>query len=199
MLKLYDSPTSGNCYKVRLLLSQLQIPFETVVIHSPQGETRTPEFLAKNPLAQVPILELDSGQVLAESAAQLFYLAEGTPLFSTEAWERALIVQWLSFEQGRLLRYVAVNRFLVLSDQAEQNPTLFQHNLTQGTVALQILEHYLKTRDFFVGNRYTIADLALFAYSHLAPVGEFDLTPFSHLQAWIERVKQQPHFIPFPN
>lgn len=197
MLKLYDSPTSGNCYKVRLLLSQLQIPFETVVIQSRQGETRTPEFLAKNPLGQVPILELDSGQVLAESTAILFYLAEGTPLFSREAWERALIVQWLSFEQARLLRYVAVNRFLMLSDQAEQNPMLFQQNLAQGTAALQILEHHLKTRDFFVGNRYTIADLALFAYSHLAPVGQFDLTPFSHLQAWIERVKQQPHFISF--
>lgn len=197
MVRLYDSPTSGNCYKVRLLLTQLQIPFETVVTQSRQGQTRTPEFLAKNPFGQVPIIELESGQVLAESTAILYYLAEGTPLFSTDAWERALILQWLAFEQTRLLRYVALNRFLVLSHQTEEKADLFQHNLTQGTAALQIMEHHLKTQDYFVGERYTIADLALFAYTHLAPIGTFDLSPFSHLQHWIERIQQQPHFLSF--
>ncbi|MGQ9838304.1 MAG: glutathione S-transferase family protein [Cyanobacteriota bacterium] len=198
MVRLYGIPTSGNCYKVELLLKQLQIPYETVLVNSREGETRRPEYLAKNPFGQIPALELESGTVLAESAAILVYLAEDTPMYGQTKLERAEILKWLLFEQTRIARYIATTRFLVRAGQAEANASLIKENLKLGTDALQIMNTDLEGKTFFVGERYTIADLALFTYTHVAEQGGFDLKPFPNIQAWCERVKKTDRFFPLP-
>jgi glutathione S-transferase len=136
MLRLYGIPTSGNCYKVELLLKQLGIPYETVEVNSRAGENRRPEYLAKNPLGQIPALELEDGTVLAESAAILVYLAEDTPLYGQNKLERAEILKWLLFEQTRIARYIATTRFWVRAGQAEAHADAIAQNLKSGTEAL---------------------------------------------------------------
>lgn len=197
-LRLYGIPTSGNCYKVELLLQQLGIPYETVLVNSREGENRRPEYLAKNPFGQIPALELETGTVLAESAAILVYLAEGTPMYGQTQLERAEILKWLFFEQTRIARYIAITRFWVRAGKAEANASLIEQNLKSGTDALQIMDAYLEGKTFFVGERYTIADVALFTYTHVAEQGGFDLKPFPNLQAWCQRVKATDHFFPLP-
>ncbi len=168
-----------------------------VLINSRQGETRTPEFLQINPYGQVPALQTESGYVLAESLAILIYLAEDTPLFSSDRLERAQILQWLAFEQTRIARYIAITRSWIIRGETEkyQNQIAIHHDL--GTISLQIMEDHLEKHSFMVAERYTIADLALFAYTHIAEEGGFDLSSFPAILQWIERVKQQPRFIPF--
>ncbi|MEN9201971.1 MAG: glutathione S-transferase family protein [Thermostichus sp. DG_1_6_bins_120] len=197
-LRLYGIPISGNCYKVELLLKQLGIPYEAVLVNSREGENRRPEYLAKNPLGQIPALELEDGTVLAESAAILVYLAENTPMYGQTQLERAEILKWLFFEQTRIARYIATTRFWLRAGQAEANASLIKQNLQLGTEALRIMDHCLAGKTFFVGERYTIADLALFTYTHVAEQGGFDLKPFPNLQAWCQRVKQTDRFFPLP-
>jgi glutathione S-transferase len=196
MLRLYEFFSSGNCYKVRLLLAQLGIPFETVELNILKGETRTPEFLNKNSNGRIPVLEIESGKFLSESNAILFYLSEGTEFFPKEAWERAKVMQWLFFEQYSHEPFIATSRFWIsiLGKEDEYRDAINQKR-EPGYAALTVMERHLTNHLFFVGERYTIADIGLFAYTHVADEGGFDLMRFPEIQAWIERVKAQPQHI----
>ncbi len=196
MLKLYEFSTSGNCYKVRLLLTQLGIPFERVELNILQCETRTPEFLNKNLNGRIPVLEIEPGKFLAESNAILFYLSEDTEFFSDDSWERAKVMQWLFFEQYSHEPYIATSRFWIsILGKAEEYRDALNQKREQGYAALKVMEQHLMNHQFFVSDRYTIADIGLFAYTHVADEGEFDLTTFPAIQAWLERVKAQPQHI----
>ncbi|HEY9603621.1 MAG TPA: glutathione S-transferase family protein [Allocoleopsis sp.] len=196
MLKLYDFLPSGNCYKVRLLLTQLEIPFERVEINILRGESRTPEFLSKNPNGRVPVLELAPSKVLAESNAILFYLSENTPFLPQDVWERVQVLQWLFFEQYSHEPYIATSRFWIsLLSKADEYRDALSQKREPGYAALTVMENHLSDREFFVGERYTITDIALFAYTHVADEGGFDLTPFPAIQAWLGRVQAQPRHI----
>lgn len=196
MLKLYDFLPSGNCYKVRLLLTQLEIPFERVEINILRGESRTPGFLSKNPNGRVPVLEIEPSQCLAESNAILFYLSEKTPFLPHDAWERAQVLQWLFFDQYSHEPYIATSRFWIsLLGKADEYRDALSQKREPGYAALTVMDNHLSDRKFFVGERYTIADIALFAYTHVADEGGFDLTQFPAIQAWLGRVKAQPRHI----
>lgn len=196
MYTVFGTSTSGNCYKVKLLLTQLDLPFEWREIDTLKQETRSPEFLALNPAGKVPVMQLESGKVLPESNAILCYLADETPLWSSDRFERAQTLQWLFFEQYSHEPYIAVARFVAKflppdhPRQAEL-PALRE----KGYAALKVMEQHLKEHDFFVGDRYSIADIALFAYTHVAEDGGYELTAFPSIQNWIERVRRQPKFI----
>jgi len=195
-LRLYDFLPSGNGYKLRLLLTQLGVPFERVEVNILKGETRTPEFLSKNPHGKIPVLEIEPGKYLAESNAILVYLSEGTEFLPYDRFLRAQVLQWLFFEQYSHEPFIATSRFWIsiLGKEKEHHEALKQKQ-ELGYVALRLMENYLTTHTFFVGERYTIADIALFAYTHVADEGGFDLTQFPAVQAWIEKVKTQPGYI----
>ncbi len=197
MYRLYDYLPSGNGYKVRLLLTQLGIPFELIEVDIAKGLTRTPEFLAKNPNGRIPTLELGPGVFLAESNAILFYLAEGTPFFPTDRLERARVLQWMCFEQYSHEPNIATSRFWIqhLGVTDERRAALEQKRLL-GHAALGVMEQHLAARAFFVGERYSIADIALYAYTHVADEGGFDLAPYPAIRVWLERVRAQPSHIP---
>lgn len=193
MLRLYDFLPSGNGYKVRLLLSQLDIAFERIELNILKGETRTPEFLTKNPNGRIPVLETQTGQFLAESNAILFYLSQGTQFLPDDHFLRSQVLQWLFFEQYSHEPYIATSRFWIsILGKSEDYQDALEQKRTLGYAALTVMENYLKSRTFFVGERYTIADIALFAYTHVAFEGGFDLTNFSAINTWLERVKSQP-------
>jgi glutathione S-transferase len=197
MTTVYGMKSSGNCYKVQLLLEQLAAPYRWIDVDSANGQTRTAEFLAKNANGRVPLLELDDGRRLAESNAILCYLAEGTPLLPDDRWLRAQTLQWLFFEQYSHEPYVAVARFICLwlpADHARRAelPRL----LDRGDQALAVMEKHLAGREFFVDSGYGVADIALFAYTHAAADGGFDLSRYPAVQAWLERVRAQPRFVP---
>ncbi len=196
MLKLYQFFSSGNCYKIRLLLTQLEIPFESVELNILKGETRTPEFLSKNPNGRIPVLETQSGQFIAESNAILFYLSEGTDFLPKDNFERAKVLQWLFFEQYSHEPFIATSRFWIsILGKAEEYRDALNQKREPGYAALGVMEKHLTNNDFLVGERYTIADIGLFAYTHVADEGGFDLTKFPAINGWIERVKSQPRHI----
>ena len=197
MLRLYDSLSSGNAYKVRLFLRQLGIPFERVEVDVMKGETRTPEFLRKNPNGRVPVLELEGGAYLPESNAILFYLADGTPFLPDGRWERAQVLQWMFFEQYSHEPNIAVARFWIrfLGVTADKR-ALLEQKQQLGYAALGVMEGHLTERAFFVADRYSIADTALYAYTHVAGEGGFDLGRFPAVRAWLERVRSQPGHTP---
>lgn len=196
MLRLYEFLPSGNCYKVRLLLTQLGIPFEKVELDILQGETRTPDFLSKNLNGRIPVLEIEPGKFLAESNAILFYLSEGTQFLPNDSWEKSQVLQWLFFEQYSHEPYIATSRFLLsYSGKADEYTNIINQKREPGYAALKVMETHLTNHQFFVGERYTIADIGLFAYTHVADEGGFDLTRFPAIQAWLERVKTQPQHI----
>jgi len=196
MLRLYEFFSSGNCYKVRLLLTQLAIPFETVELNILKGETRTPEFLSKNSNGRIPVLEIEPGKFLSESNAILFYLSEGTEFFPNDAWERAKVMQWLFFEQYSHEPFIATSRFWIsILGKGDEYRDAINQKREPGYAALTVMERHLTNHLFFVGERYTIADIGLFAYTHVADEGGFDLMRFPEIQAWIERVKAQPQHI----
>lgn len=193
MLRLYDFLPSGNGYKVRLLLSQLDIAFERIELNILKGETRTPEFLTKNPNGRIPVLETQPGQFLAESNAILFYLSQGTQFLPDDHFLRSQVLQWLFFEQYSHEPYIATSRFWIsILGKSEEYRDALEQKRPLGYAALTVMENYLKSRTFFVGERYTIADIALFAYTHVAFEGGFNLTNFSAINNWLERVKSQP-------
>jgi len=196
MLRLYDFLPSGNGYKIRLLLTQLGIPFERVEINILKGESRTPEFLSKNPNGRVPVLEIEPGKFLSESNAILFYLSENTQFLPNDSWEQAQVLQWLFFEQYSHEPYIATSRFWISClGKADEYRDALNQKREPGYAALSVMERHLTNQKFFVGKRYTIADIGLFAYTHVADEGGFDLTRFPALQVWLERVKDQPQYI----
>jgi glutathione S-transferase len=197
MIRLYDYLSSGNGYKVRLLLTQLGVPFERVELDIVKGETRTPEYLARNPNGRIPLLELESGDLLPESNAILFYLADGTPFLSDDRLERATTLQWMFFEQYSHEPNIATSRFWLqhLELTPERHAALEQKR-PLGYAALDVMERHLSERDFFVGGRYSIADIALYAYTHVADEGGFDLSGYPGIRGWLERVRTQPGHIP---
>lgn len=197
MIRLYDYLSSGNGYKVRLLLSLLGAPFERVELDIVKGETKTPEFLEKNPNGRIPLLETEDGKLLAESNAILFYLAEGTSYMPTDPFERAQMMQWMFFEQYSHEPNIATVRHWILHlGVSEDQRELLAEKRKQGYAALQVMEKQLQHHTFFVAERYSIADIALYAYTHVAPQGGFELDSFPAIGAWLDRVSQQPGHIP---
>ncbi|MBD2579816.1 glutathione S-transferase family protein [Oscillatoria sp. FACHB-1406] len=194
--KLYDFLPSGNGYKIRLLLNQLGITFERVEMNILEGETRVPEFLKKNPNGRIPVFEIAPECYLAESNAILYYLSEGTPFFSEDSLEKAQVMQWLFFEQYSHEPNIATVRFWIteLKKEEEYRDAIAQKRKL-GYAALDIMEEHLSARMFFVGERYSIADIGLFAYTHVAPEGGFDLSSYPAIQQWCDRVRSQPNYI----
>jgi glutathione S-transferase len=198
MIRLYDYLPSGNGYKVRLLLTQLAVPFERVELDIIKGETRTPEFLRKFPNGRIPAVEIEDGKLLFESNSIIAYLAEGTPFTPVDRFQRAQVLQWLFFEQYSHEPYIASVRYLVMHPEVKDPRRSIIETLMRprGYEALGVMEGHLKSRDWFVGDRYSIADIALYAYTHVADEGGFDLSNYPAILAWIERVKSQPRHIP---
>ena len=196
MLRLYDDLESGNGYKCRLLMHQLGVPFEHVLLDILRGETRTPEFLARNPNGRIPTLELEDGTFLPESDAILWYLSEGTPLLPEQRLERAQVLQWMFFEQYSHEPNIATLRFWAHAGLLDERSAFVPDKRRAGEAALDVMEGHLGARRFFVGGRYTIADVALFAYTHVAHEGGFDLSGRPALRAWLARVAAQPGHVP---
>ena len=197
MLRLHDFLPSGNGYKVRLALRHLELPFELVLYDINAGATRTPAFLEKNPNGRIPVLELEDGTCLAESGAILVYLAEGSELWPDDRLERARVLQWLFFEQYSHEPFIAVARFIhefLPPDHPRRRdlPRLEEG----GHAALKVMERHLEARQYVVGNRFSIADIALYAYTHVAHEGGFDLEPYPAVRAWLERVRARPRHVP---
>jgi glutathione S-transferase len=194
---LYDYLDSGNGYKIRLLLAQLDRAYRWVELDILHGGSRTRDFLAKNPNGRIPTLELDDGNCLAESDAILWYLADGTAYLPAGKLERAQVLQWMFFEQYSHEPYVATPRF-ILKHLPQDSPRRAElpKRLEQGRAALGVMETRLAGRQFFVGERYSIADIALYAYTHMAHEAQLDLAPYPGVRAWLARVASQPRHVP---
>jgi len=194
-VRLYDYAASCNCYKVRLLLAQLDREYERVPVDIFAGDTLTDEYAAMNPARTTPVLETDDGRFLPESAAILIYLAEGTPFLPDDAFERAEVVRWLIYEQTDVIPTMGGLRFrLLVGRLTPDEPDAVRR--TEGSLeVLRLLDEHLATRGFFVGGRYTIADIAIYGYSHLAHEAGIDMEPYENLRAWFERVEHQPRYI----
>jgi glutathione S-transferase len=197
VLTLYDYLDSGNGYKIRLLLALLNRPYRWVELDILAGATRTPEFLAKNPNGRIPALQLADGTCLAESNAILWYLAEGTAFIPSEPLGRAQVLQWMFFEQYSHEPYVATPRFILKHLPADSpRRAELPMRLKQGRAALAVMDAHLAVRRFFVAERYTIADIALYAYTHVAHEAGFDLVPYPHVSAWLARVAAERGHVP---
>ena len=197
MIKLYDSRMSGNAYKVRLLLSNLGTPYERHTLALPEGKHKTPEFLAKNPLGRIPILELEDGRTIFESNAILTYLAEGSELLPSDRYQRAQVMEWMFFEQFDLVRNLSIPRFWIgLMKQREKIAEKLPEMHQAGKKALGVMDRHLDAKPFFVGDRYTIADIALFGYTHAAADAEYDMSSYPNVSAWVARVQQQRGYVP---
>jgi glutathione S-transferase len=194
MFTLYSMQRSGNCYKVRLALAQLNIAYRLVEIDILKGETRTPEFLAKNPSGHVPLLEAAPGRYLPESGAILWYLAVGSPLAPEDRIDRAEALQWMFFEQHSLEPYIGAAHFwlALVKGGRELQMHAVEEWMEQGYQALQVMEKHLEDHRFFAADRYTVADIALYAYAHIAEECDFDLAGFPAIRAWLKRVTNEP-------
>jgi glutathione S-transferase len=190
MLTLYGMTDSGNCYKPRLLLAKLRVPFRHVGVSTVDGGTRTAEYLARNPNGKVPLLEFEDGRVLAESNAILLHLAEGTRFLPTDPYERALAYQWLFFEQYSHEPQIAVRRSLVKYPHlaAAASEKRMAALLDGGNKALAVMEQRLARAPFFAGEGLCVADIALYAYTHDAEAAGFELARFPFVSAWLARV-----------
>ncbi|TPH17325.1 glutathione S-transferase family protein [Litorilituus lipolyticus] len=198
-MKIYGDLKSGNCYKVKLLCSLLNIAHEWVDIDILAGETKTPDFIAKNPNAKIPLLELDDGNVLIESNAIINYLAAGSRLIPSDRLENAKVQQWQFFEQYSHEPFIAVARFIAKYLGLPQE-RLAEYKAKQegGHKALAIMEQQLKVTPFLLGKHITTADISLYAYTHVANEGGFDLSIYPAINAWFERIKSQENYIAMP-
>lgn len=195
MYKLYDFLPSGNCYKIRLLLNQLHIPYQRINIDILQQQSRTPDFLQINPNGKTPVLE-HNGRCLSESNAILWYLAKESELLPTNDFTQAQVLQWMFFEQFSHEPYIAKSRYWIsiLHAEAQYREQLAELK-PQGYKALNVMEAHLAKNDFFIENRYSIADIALYAYTHAAEEGDYDLSIYPNIQNWFKRIESQPDFI----
>jgi glutathione S-transferase len=197
MYKLYSMQRSGNSYKVRLALALLAAPYRAIEIDILQGESRTPEFLAKNPSGQVPLLEVEEGRYLAESNAILWFLAVGTSLVPEDRLGRAEALQWMFFEQHALEPNIGAAYFwlsLVKGGRDLQTHAL-EDWMERGYAALQVMENHLRIHDYFAAGQLTVADIALYGYTHVADRCDFDLAAFPSIRAWLKRIQQTPRFV----
>jgi len=193
-MKLYDYLPSGNSYKIRLLAAYLGLSYEWINLDIIKGETQTEGFKDKNPAGQIPLLALDDGRHIAESGAILYFLAEGTPYFPASAYDQAKCLQWMFFEQYKHEPSIAVARFIrnyFMESRSDELPSL----MVKGYAALDIMEAHLADHLYFVGAGPTIADIALYAYTHVADAGGFDLAAYPHIKAWLARMEDHPRHI----
>ncbi len=197
MLRLYDMSVSGNCYKVRLLLAQLGTSYERIAIEPGPRDERPEGVRALNPHGRVPVLVLEDGRVLPESNAILWHLARGTPFLPEDPFARVEVLRWMFFEQNAIEPNLAVVRYLVaIANEADDYPESIRVRSAAGHQALAAMDAWLDGRRFFVGDTYSIADIALFAYTHAAQEGRFDLAPVGNVRDWLERVRSQPGWVP---
>ena len=195
-MKLYEHDSSGNCLKVRLLLRQLELPYESVSVDLFRGETRTPEHFARNPDGRIPVLETGDGDLIPESGAILLYLAEGTPFLPAPGVARARVHQWMFFEQNRLEADLATARFLKLAGRAATMPEVFANRLERGRDALATVDRALSDgRPFLAGDAYTVADIAVYGYGHCGADAGADPREHPHVAAWLDRVEATPGFV----
>jgi glutathione S-transferase len=196
MYKVYGDYRSGNCYKIKLMLNLLGLECEWQAVDILNGDTQTAEFLEKNPNGKIPVLELEDGTCLWESNAILNFLADGSEFLPSEPRLRTQVLQWQFFEQYSHEPYIAVARFIQLylglpEDRRQEYETL----QTRGYKALDVMEHQLSRTSFLVGQQYSIADIALYAYTHVAHEGGFDLSRYPGIQAWMQRVASHPRHV----
>jgi len=198
MITLYSQQASGNAYKPRLLMAQLKIPFRLIDINTYDGTTRKPDFLALNPIGKVPVLVLEDGRILAESNALLLYLAENTRFLPADRYDRGKAYEWLSFEQYSHEPSIAVRRSILVAPEraAQRTPERLQTLLESGNRALAVMEQRLASADWLAGDAYSVADIALYAYTHVADEGGYNLGAYPGIGRWIERVKSQPGHVP---
>lgn len=196
MYKVYGDYISGNCYKVKLILNLLGLPYQWIPVDILKGETQSPEFLEKNPNGKIPVLELDDGTTLWESNAILNFLAEGSDLLPSEPRLRTQVLQWQFFEQYSHEPYVAVARFIQLyQGMPEERLEEFKVCHARGYKALKVMEKQLQRTPYLVGEQYSIADIALYAYTHVAHEGGFDLSGYPAILAWLDRVASHPRHV----
>lgn len=197
-MKLYDYPPSGNGYKVRLVLASLGISYEYIPIDILAGDTRTPEFLAKNPNGRIPLLQLSDQTYLAESNAILFFLAQGCDLWPKTTIDQAKALQWMFFEQYSHEPNIATVRFwLSIRKIGPNDPEHAQlvSKTSLGYAALSVMENHLKSNDYFVGGKYSVADIALYAYTHVADEGGFSLEAYPAVKNWLNRIAAEPNHV----
>ncbi len=198
MHTIYATIGSGNCYKVQLLMRQLGMPFEVINIDVLKGETQSPEYLSINPNGKVPYLKLPNGEGLGESNAMLAHLADGSEFMPTDPMDKTRVFEWLFWEQSSHEPYISPARFWIAimpegrEDRADQIAMWHE----RGNKALKIMDRHLAKNDFLVANRYTVADIGLFGYTHVASEGEFDMSRYPSVRAWLERVKSTPNYVP---
>jgi glutathione S-transferase len=201
-MRLYDYAASANCYKARLLLAQLGREYERVPIDIFGGDTLTCEFHDINPARSTPVLETDDGRFLQESNAILWYLADGTPFLPDDPFERAHVLKWLILEQTDVMPGIGGLRFRLLTGRLAPDEPAAVRRRELGLDALAMLDAHLEGREFFVGDRYSIADISLYAYTHTAPEAGYELARYPAMSAWLRRVEQQPGFMndlePYP-
>ncbi|NTS77317.1 glutathione S-transferase family protein [Catenovulum sp. SM1970] len=196
MVKVYGDLISGNCYKIKLLLELLSIEHEWVDIDILEGETQTPDFLAKNPNGKVPIVELSDGRILAESNAILCFFAQDSNYLPTDNYLKAKVLSWLFFEQYSHEPYIAVARYINLYlGLPDDRKAEYESKQEGGHKALKVIEDTLKQSAYLVGAKLTIADISLFAYTHVAHQGGFDLYDYPNIKNWIARIETTTGFI----
>lgn len=203
MLKLYDYAASGNCYKVRLLLAQLERQYERVPIDIFAGDTLTDEYAAKNPARSTPVLELEDGRCLSESNAILFYLAGGTAFLPDDPFELADVLRWLIFEQTDVMMTMGGLRFRLLTGRLTADSPDASRRREGAEAALRFLDEHLQEHEFLAVDRYTVADIATYAYAHVADEAGLDLGRYPAVQAWLSRIEGQPRYrndlAPYPD
>jgi glutathione S-transferase len=201
-LRLYDYAASANCYKARLLLAQLGIEYERVPVDIFDGETLTDEFALLNPQRSTPVLRLADGRTLVESNAILWYLAAGTPFLPDDSFGQAEVCRWLIYEQTDVMFNMGGLRFRLITGRWTPEDAEAQRRRAGAYEVLELLDRHLAERTFLVGDRYSVADIAVFAYAHVAAEAGIDVSRAAHFLAWLERVRAQPGFVdglePYP-
>jgi glutathione S-transferase len=201
-LRLYDYAASANCYKVRLLLAQLGRAYERIPIDIFDGDTLTDDFAAMNPARTTPVLETEDGRFLGESNAILVFLSDSTPLLLGDAFGRAEVIRWLIYEQTDVIPTMGGLRFRLLAGRLKPSDDEAIRRKRGGEQVLGTLDAHLAGREFFVGEGYTVADIGIYGYVHVAGEAEIDLEPYANARAWLDRVREQPGYIndlePYP-